>query len=98
MRLLPSGTTITVNNPNDSGTGSLRDALIQANSDPGGDVIDFAYYLGGQTITLAGTELPPITTTVTIDGSTTSGNVIINGAQESRIFDVAVGGAWCFPT
>lgn len=45
---------ITVTNTNDSGPGSLRQALVDANN---GDTIDFNSALKGQTITLTTTEL-----------------------------------------
>ena len=38
---LPAGT-ITVTNPNDSGTGSLRQALADAADLPGPDVVNFS--------------------------------------------------------
>ncbi len=46
--------TITVINTNDSGPGSLRQALTDAND---GDTIDFDPALNGQTIRLTGLEL-----------------------------------------
>jgi hypothetical protein len=46
--------TITVTNTNDSGPGSLRQALAEAND---GDTIDFDPSLNGQTITLTSAEL-----------------------------------------
>src|SRR5256714_13232269 len=45
---------ITVTNTNDSGPGSLRQALADAND---GDTIDFDPALNGQTIRLTGLEL-----------------------------------------
>src|SRR5262245_10662047 len=56
--------TITVTNINDSGPGSLRQALADANN---GDTINFDSALKGQTITLATAELP-INTNITISG------------------------------
>src|SRR6476661_10179319 len=49
-----SADTITVININDSGPGSLRQALVDANN---GDTINFASSLNGQRITLTSGEL-----------------------------------------
>jgi hypothetical protein len=57
-------TTITVTNTNDSGPGSLRQALADANN---GDTIDFDPTLKGQTITLTTAELV-INKSITISG------------------------------
>jgi hypothetical protein len=65
--------TFTVINTLDSGTGSLRDAINLANTNPGADIIDFNISPGGpQTISLS-TGLPVITGPVTIDGTTQPG-------------------------
>ena len=57
-------TTITVINTNDSGPGSLRQAIFNANN---GDTIDFDPALNGQTITLTSGELL-INKNITING------------------------------
>jgi hypothetical protein len=62
---------IIVTNTNDSGAGSLRQAIIDANSTNGHDTIRFS--ISG-TITLA-TVLPTITEGVTIDGTSAPGYV-----------------------
>lgn len=65
--------TFTVTNTLDSGSGSLRDAITQANTNAGADVIEFN--IGGsgvQTINLA-SALPTIIDPVTIDGTTQPG-------------------------
>lgn len=63
---------LVVTNPNDSGAGSLREALTVANATPGGDVVTFA--IPGTTLhTIVLTSpLPPLTDDagVTIDGYT----------------------------
>jgi hypothetical protein len=65
--------TFTVTNTADSGTGSLRDAITQANNTSGADVIDFAIPGAGvHTITPA-SALPTITDPLTIDGTTQPG-------------------------
>ena len=67
-----SAATFTVTNTNDSGAGSLRQALLDANANPGTDTIVFSIGSGVQTITLA-TIFPTITDPVSIDGSTQPG-------------------------
>src|SRR3954468_2816788 len=57
-------TTITVTNGNDSGSGSLRQALADAND---GDTIQFDAALNGQTITLTSGELV-VADSITISG------------------------------
>ena len=59
-------------NTNDSGPGSLRHAIQQANASPGVDTITFAIGSGYQTIALA-SALPTITDSVIIDGTTQPG-------------------------
>lgn len=59
--------TFTVSNVNDSGTGSLRAAIIQANSSSAADTITFSNSLSGQTIKPT-SVLPTIDDVVTIDG------------------------------
>jgi hypothetical protein len=63
---------ITVTNANDSGAGSLRQAILDANAGPGLDIIKFSAGAGLQTISLS-TSLPAITDAVIIDGTTQSG-------------------------
>ena len=60
---------ITVSNLNDSGSGSLRQAILNANAQHGADTINF---------TVAGTivlnsALPNVTDTVNIDGTSAPG-------------------------
>ena len=62
-----------VTNANDSGAGSLRQAIQNANASAGPDVISFAIPATGvQTITLT-SLLPSIVDSVTIDGTTQPG-------------------------
>ena len=63
---------LTVLNTNDSGWGSLRQALHFANALPGLDAIDFSIGSGVQTISLL-SALPPISDPVIIDGTTQPG-------------------------
>lgn len=77
---------ITVTTANDSGAGSLRDAIASAQS---GDTIQFAASLANQTITLTSGELTiPNAKNLTLDGTGVSG-LTISGNQQSRIFNVA---------
>jgi len=76
--------TLTVANINDSGAGSLRQAIADATT---GDMITFDAALSGQTILLA-SQLS-INKTLTING----GSVItISGNAVTRVFNVAAGG------
>ena len=59
--------TFTVTNLHNSGAGSLRQAIIESNGQPGANTIDFDV---AGTIRVGRTSLPAITSTVTIDGST----------------------------
>jgi len=78
--------TYTVTNLNDANAGSLRQAILNANANPGPDRIEFAVAHGAGTITLR-TGVLTITGDVTIDGSTQPG-MIVNGRNASRVFDI----------
>ena len=66
--------TFSVFNTNDAGAGSLRQAIIDANTTSGADTIDFNIGAGGvQTIALTTSALPTITEQVTIDATTQPG-------------------------
>jgi CSLREA domain-containing protein len=67
----PPSTVVT--NANDSGAGSLRQAILNSNANPGPDTITFDVLpAGAHTITLA-SALPPVTETLTIDGTSQDG-------------------------
>ncbi len=66
--LTASATTYTVTNTGDSGAGSLRQAITDANAHPGADTIAFAIPGAGVHTIAPLTALPPITDQVTIDG------------------------------
>ncbi len=66
--------TLTVSNTNDSGPGSLRNAIIVANVLPGLDVINFMIPGAGEHVILLFSELPAITDPVQIDGYTQPGS------------------------
>jgi len=68
-----AASTFTVTTTADSGTGSLRQAILDANATAGADTIDFNIPGAGvHTISLT-SELPQITESVTIDGYTQPG-------------------------
>jgi hypothetical protein len=64
--------TFTVTNANDSGAGSLRQAILDANATPGFDTINFNIGSGTQTITPA-SPLPTVTDPVALDATTQPG-------------------------
>src|SRR5215217_2364555 len=80
--------TYTVTNNADSGAGSLRQAIVDANATTGvADTINFD--LGSAaTITLTSEQLPTITDAggLTIDGG--SADITISGANQYRVFEV----------
>jgi fibronectin-binding autotransporter adhesin len=81
----------TVTNTNDSGPGSLRAAIEQANANAGADEIVFADGVSG-TITLA-SALPTVTdgAGLLIDGG---GDVTVSGNRDLRVFAVDPGAAF----
>ena len=86
--------TLIVLNTNDSGAGSLRAAVLQANTDGGGDTINFSNLFNTpQTITLtSGQLLLTGTATTTISGP--GANLLsVNGNNASRVFAVYGGSA-----
>jgi Ca2+-binding RTX toxin-like protein len=97
-RLVPS--TFTVLNTSDSGAGSLRQAILDANAYPGADVINFdpAAFSTPSTIRLL-SSLPDITGDLTINGPTAarltiSGDANNSGANDDgdvRILSVSAG-------
>ena len=76
--------TYTVTNLQDGDDGSLRQAILDANANPGPDTIKFALPDGPGTIALSSGELA-ITDDVTIDGATQPG-MIVSGRNTSRVF------------
>ena len=84
-RLVPS--TITVQNLNDSGPGSLRQAILDANANPGEDVIRFDPKARDGTITLTGGELR-ISDSLTIDGPGEK-RLTVSGNSASRVFNIS---------
>ena len=77
--------TYTVSNTNDSGAGSLRQAILDANQHGGHDTIKFAIGSGAKTINLS-SKLPAISQATTLDATTQPGFagkpiIEINGAN-----------------
>ncbi len=83
MAMQAQAATITVINTNDSGPGSLRQALVDAND---GDTIDFA--ITG-TIGLTSGELL-VNKVLTISGPGAE-NLAVNGKAKSTVFHIAPG-------
>ena len=79
-------TTITVTNTNDSGPGSLRQTLADAND---GDTINFDSSLNGRAITLISGELL-VNKSLTINGPG-SNDLTVRGNGVSRVFHVTGG-------
>jgi hypothetical protein len=80
IALSTQAATITVNNTNDSGPGSLRQALADALD---GDTIDFNSSLNGQTITLTSGQLV-VDKSVAINGPGAP-NLAVNGNAADRV-------------
>jgi hypothetical protein len=69
-----SVTPITVTNTNDSGPGSLRQAILESNNTPGVELINFAIESGpGPHVITIQSFLPSLLDTVIIDGTTQPG-------------------------
>jgi hypothetical protein len=69
-------------------TCTLRDAIEDANADPGSTIV-FASALSGDAITLSGTELPQITAYSTTIQGPGADQLAIDGDFNSRIFNVS---------
>ncbi len=66
--------TYNVTSTADAGAGSLRQAILDANANPGADTITFNIVGSGPHTILLGSALPDITGAVTIDGYTQAGS------------------------
>ncbi len=92
-RLVPPAAaagTFIVFNTNDGGPGSLRQAIISANANPGMDTIKFNLPVGVQTIS-PGSALPAITDPVIIDGYSQFGasqNTQANGNNAALVVEI----------
>ncbi len=91
FRTAVEGAMFTVSSTNDAGPGSLRQAILDANSNPGLD--DIVFNLSGAALTISpASALPAITDPVTIDGTTQPGAaspapVELNGASAGTAVD-----------
>ena len=83
--------TYTVTNTNDSGAGSLRQAVLDANGNAGGDTIEFTLGAGTHTITLTSGQIT-ITDGVTIDPPSHQ-EIIVDGDNNSRVFRITGSGS-----
>jgi len=81
--------TFTVTNTADSGAGSLRQAVLNANASPGADTVSFDESLNGLTITLTSGELT-IADSVSISGPGAS-QLTVSGNDASRVFSIYSG-------
>jgi hypothetical protein len=72
-----------------AGNFTLREAIEQANANPGADTIDFSPALIGGTITLGGTELT-ISDDVDIQGPG-AGKLVLTAANASRVINITGG-------
>ncbi len=86
-RTVPSN--FTVGNLADSGEGSLRQAILDANAQPGADLIRFAPAARDGTIALTSGQLS-ITDHLTIDGPG-AGRLAVSGNYASRVFQISSG-------
>lgn len=77
-------------NNNDSGGGSLRDAILNSNAAGGTNTVDFSGFFGANTITLA-TALPVVENSLTIPWPSASSPLVIDGMGASRGFYIGPG-------
>jgi CSLREA domain-containing protein len=106
LRQCPAVTTLTITNTNDSGAGSLRQAIIDSNNTAGVQTIAFNIPGGGVKTITPISPLPQITDSVVIDGYTQPGSsantlsvgdnavlrIEINGAAAGNSIGLGVGG------
>ncbi len=82
-----------VTNTNDSGPGTLRQAILDTNAHPGYDLITFAIPGGGVHVIQPTSSLPSITETVTIDGYSQTGsstNTLANA--DNAVINIEING------
>ncbi len=104
LLLLPGtlgAATFTVTTTADSGAGSLRQAILDANANPGADVVAFNIPGAGVQTIAPLTSLPDVTGTVTIDGYTQPGsspNTLAIGDDAILLIELSGGGLTFRPT
>ncbi|MFK7800507.1 MAG: choice-of-anchor Q domain-containing protein [Anaerolineae bacterium] len=85
-----SAATFTVTNTDDTGPGSLRQAITDTLTSPGSDRITFDPALDGKTITLASGRLT-LVEGISIDASNLENKITVSGNYQSKIFHVSSG-------
>ena len=91
-----SAATFTVTNTDDAGAGSLRQAILDANANPGTDTIDFNIPGAGVHTISPATQLPSISDPVVIDGYSQPGaspNTDPNGFDGTLLIELSGAGA-----
>src|SRR5450432_1627857 len=86
------GATFPVTVTSDSGAGSLRQAILDANSTPGNNLITFNITGGGVQIIAPFSALPDVTNQVTIDATTQPGYagtplIVFSGSSSSGLIN-----------
>ena len=93
----PGQNVFTVTTTSDSGPGSLRQAIIDANATPNGpdgpDVIAFGFRLAGPHTIALTNALPAITTPMIIDGATQSGYSSSTGQPMIHVSGASIPGS-----
>ena len=88
--LATSAATLTVTNLADSGPGTLRQALLFANTNADADTVTFDAALSGKTNILTSGQVT-ISNILTIDASALPTGFKVSGNHSSRIFEVSAG-------
>src|SRR5580765_1467198 len=89
--LTAQAATFTVTNTNNSGAGSLRQAILDADANPGLDLVSFNIPGGGVHTISVTSGLPSITDPVTIDGYTqpgSSANTLVAGDNAVLLIEI----------
>ena len=88
--------TFTVTTTTDSGAGSLRQAILDANANPGADTIAFNIPGGGVHTIVLTTWLPKATDVLTVDGYTQPGsspNTLPLAQGTNAVLNIEINGA-----